>query len=76
METVQKYFAQYESEKKLDYEKQHIKRCLLSLKRQGIHTMYDLFREDKDTLLRIRGIGTKSVALVMDVCRHYGMPKG
>ena len=85
METVKKTFVKCEKttdceqttdeqttdEQTTDCEQLHIKRCSLSLRRNGINTMDNLFCKDADTLLKMRGIGPKSVALIMEACRKY-----
>lgn len=85
METVKKTFVKCEKttdceqttdeqttdEQTTDCEQLHIKRCFLSLRRNGINTMDDLFCKDADTLLKMREIGPKSVALIMEACRKY-----
>ena len=80
METVKKTFVKCEKttdceqttdEQTTDCEQLHIKLCSLSLRRNGINTMDDLFCKDADTLLKMRGIGPKSVALIMEACRKY-----
>ena len=80
METVKKTFVKCEKttdceqttdEQTTDCEQLHIKRCSLSLRRNGINTMDDLFCKDADTLLKMRGIGPKSVALIIEACRKY-----
>ena len=69
METVKKTFAEYE--KTTDCEQLHIRRCSLSLRRNGINMMDNLFCKDADILLKMRENGPKSVALIMEVCRKY-----
>lgn len=80
METVKKTFVKCEKttdceqttdEQTTDCEQLHIKRCSLSLRRNGINTMDNLFCKDADTLLKMREIGPKSVALIMEACRKY-----
>ena len=85
METVKKTFVKCEKttdceqmadeqttdEQTTDCEQLHIKRCSLSLRRNGINTMDNLFCKDADTLLKMRGIGPKSVDLIMEACRKY-----
>ena len=80
MKTVKKTFAEYEKttdceqmadEQTTGCEQLHIRRCSLSLRRNGINTMDDLFFKDADILLKMRENGPKSVALIMEVCRKY-----
>ena len=80
METVKKTFVKCEKttdceqttdEQTTDCEQLHIKLCSLSLRRNGINTMDNLFCKDADILLKMRGIGPKSVALIMEACRKY-----
>ena len=80
METVKKTFVKCEKttdceqmadEQTTDCEQLHIKRGFLSLRRNGINTMDDLFCKDADTLLKMREIGSNSVALIMEACRKY-----
>lgn len=80
METVKKIFVKCEKttdceqttdEQTTDCEQLHIKLCSLSLRRNGINTMDNLFCKDADILLKMRGIGPKSVALIMEACRKY-----
>ena len=74
METVKKTFVKCEKttdEQTTDCEQLHIKLCSLSLRRNGINTMDNLFCKDADILLKMRGIGPKSVVLIMEACRKY-----
>lgn len=80
METVKKTFVKCEKttdceqmadEQTTDCEQLHIRRCSLSLRRNGINTMDNLFCKDADALLKMREIDPKSVALIMEACRKY-----